>query len=97
MDSQRRDELERKLKESRDAWQHRLSAIQADRRRQSDPLVSDSDDQAIQRENDDTLDALDLQGRRELEAIDAALERLSKGTAETCAQCGGTIESARAQ
>lgn len=95
MDPATRQKHEEKLRESRAAWQHRLDAIQSDRRRTSDPLVSDSDDQAIQRENDETLDALDLQGRREIEAIDAALDRLASGTADLCVRCGGTIDLRR--
>lgn len=88
-------ELQQKLLSAREEWERRLGAIQSDRRRRSAPLVADSDDQAIQRENDETLDALDARGREELEAIAAALERLAAGTFERCAGCGGSIPAAR--
>jgi RNA polymerase-binding protein DksA len=41
------------------------------------------------------FDRLDLRGKREIEAIDAALERIRKGTYGTCARCGGQIAAAR--
>jgi DnaK suppressor protein len=93
--SELRRELEAKLVALRDVWEKRLAAIQSDRRRQSAPLVADSDDQAIQRENDPALDALDSRGREELEAVAAALGRLADGTFGTCARCGEAIPVAR--
>jgi RNA polymerase-binding protein DksA len=88
-------ELEAKLRATREEWERRLDAIQADRRRQSAPLVADSDDQAIQRENDAALDALDARGREELAAVAAALERLAAGTFGTCLRCGAPIPAPR--
>ena len=41
------------------------------------------------------LTALDEQGRRELEAIQAALARIDAGTYGLCGTCGGTISAAR--
>jgi len=41
------------------------------------------------------LTALDEQGRREMEAIQAALARIDAGTYGTCATCGETISAAR--
>ena len=41
------------------------------------------------------LTALDEQGRRELEAIQAALARLDAGTYGLCDTCGETISAAR--
>jgi len=90
-----RRELEAKLLATRDEWEKRLAAIQSDRRRQSAPLVADSDDQAIQRENDATLDALDARGRHELAAVAAALDRIAAGTFGSCARCGEAILPAR--
>ena len=84
-----------KLLDTRTKWERRLEVIQADRRRQSAPLDSDLDDQAIQRENDDALDALDARGRQELEAIESALHRLSSGTFGRCIRCGESISPDR--
>ena len=75
--------------------ERRLEAVRNDRRRRSDPLVQDWSDQAIQRENDETLDALDRRDRRELEAISVALERMEAGIYEQCVACQGPIETER--
>ena len=88
-------ELETTLRENRVAWQRRLQAIQADRRHANGPLDSDLEDQAIQRENDETLDALDERGRQELAEIDGALRRLAAGTIGTCDECGEAIPPER--
>ena len=42
-----------------------------------------------------TLTALDEQGRREMEAIQAALARLDAGTYGLCGTCGEAISAAR--
>lgn len=89
--------IEAALLDQRADWERRLQAIQADRRRESAPLDRDFADQAIQRENDATLDALDVQGRRELQAIEAALERLAAGTYGACLRCDAEIPPARLQ
>ncbi len=73
----------------------RLEAIRADRRREHGALDPDWEDQAIQRENDEALDALDRSEREELAATEAALERLSNGTYGVCVRCDGQIEADR--
>lgn len=87
--------LRQRLLEGQAQWMQRFEAIQRDRRRESQPLVQDSKDQAIQRENDETLDALDVAGRRELEAIGAALERIEAGSYGRCTSCDEVIRYAR--
>jgi len=86
---------EASLRAKRDEWERRLSKIQADRRRASGPLDRDSSERAIQRENDEALDALDARGRQELKAVELALERLAAGTYERCVDCGKAIEVKR--
>ena len=89
------EQAQAKLLDKRADWERRLEAIQADRRRESAPLDRDSEDQAIQRENDATLDALDARGRQELEAIESALARLASATFESCIRCGEAISPHR--
>ncbi len=89
------DELASSLTLARGAWSRRLRAIQSDRRRQSDPISHDSEDRATQRENDETLDALDERGRAQVAAIDAALARIEAGTYGECAACHEPISHAR--
>ena len=91
MQGELRQEIESSLREARSHWERRLEAIQSDRRRVGGTFERDLDDQAIQRENDEPLDALDVRGREELAAIDAALTRLAEGGFGTCTRCGSDI------
>lgn len=95
MDDRLREECAEQLRASREEWSKRLDAIRSDRRRESGELSPDFEDQATQRENDETLDALDERGRHALEAIDAALGRIAAGTYGECARCGETIPDER--
>lgn len=88
-------DFEAKLIESRIALDRRLDAIRSDRRHTEEPLDPDFAEQAVQRENDETLDGLDAQGQRELEAIEAALARIQNGTYGECLKCGESIPEAR--
>jgi RNA polymerase-binding transcription factor DksA len=92
-------ELEAALRAQRAEWSSRLERIGGDRRRQNAPLDPDFAEQAVQRENDETLDLLDAQGQKEIAAIDAALGRIAAGDFGTCIGCGESIpvERLRAQ
>jgi RNA polymerase-binding protein DksA len=89
------NELEAALREERSKLEHRLGAIQTDRRRKGAALEADFEEQAVQRENDETLDELDARGRRELQSIDVALGRIADGDYGECARCGEPISVAR--
>ena len=70
----------------------RLSRIETD----LDTLKSgDSGERAVERENDEVLEEFGATGLKELQAIDAALDRIAAGTFGTCAKCGGPIAAAR--
>lgn len=99
MDTRFHEAIRAVLLDSRAQLEKRLEAIRADRRHQSAPLDPDFEDQAIQRENDEALDALDARGRQELEAVDSALSRLRTGTFGRCVRCGEpiSVERLRAQ
>ena len=75
--------------------QKRLDRIRSDRRRSADPLSPDFADQAIQRENDETLDFLDMRTRAEIAEIEAAIERLAAVGYGVCEQCGESISELR--
>ena len=55
----------------------------------------DSADRAIERENDEVLEEFGTTGLKELQAIDAALDRIAAGTFGVCAKCGEAISPAR--
>jgi RNA polymerase-binding protein DksA len=70
----------------------RLNRIEKD----LDTLKSgDSADRAIERENDEVLEEFGTTGLKELQAIEAALDRIDAGTFGVCAKCGEPISAAR--
>lgn len=85
------------LTERRSLLKQRHERVEHDLERRDDPLVADSSDQAIQLQNDETLQAIDDAARSEVAAIDEALQRLEHGLYGTCKRCGEQIEPARLQ
>ncbi|HMN46359.1 MAG TPA: TraR/DksA family transcriptional regulator [Povalibacter sp.] len=73
----------------------RRRRVDRDLGRQNEPLVADFSDQATQVQNDEVLEAIGDSASRELEAIDAALERIASGRFGVCTDCGQQIERAR--
>ena len=73
----------------------RRRRVDNDLERRNEPLVADFGDQAIQRQNDETLEEIGAAARREIEAIDVALERLEQGLYGICKVCGEEIPAAR--
>ncbi len=89
------EENRARLLESQIEWTRRLEAIGRDRTRARGALDPDFSEQAVQRENDPTLDALDVRGRAALQAIRAALSRIESGNYGWCVVCGSPIAEAR--
>jgi DnaK suppressor protein len=73
----------------------RRQRVDHDLARGNEPLVADSSDQAIQLQNDETLQEIGDAARREIEAIDRALERMKLGLYGICKACGEQIPAAR--
>lgn len=69
--------------------------IEGSRRRETAPLEGDWKEDAIVRENDDVLEALDVEGRARLMQLRAALQRLDQGTYGRCVACEESIAPAR--
>jgi DnaK suppressor protein len=59
------------------------------------PLSADSEDQAIELENQEALEVIEKTETTEIHQIEAALERISEGTYGTCAKCGEPIDPRR--
>ena len=57
--------------------------------------TKDWEDQAAERQGDEVLEALGNKEADELKRIDAALDRIEKGTYGICAKCGEPISEAR--
>lgn len=70
----------------------RVGAIEGDLRRASD---RDSEERAIELENDDVLTGLDEASRAEVIRLRAALLRVDAGTYGVCERCGDAIGVAR--
>lgn len=70
----------------------RVTAIAHDSQR---PASADSQEQAVERENDEVLSALDEEARETLGRINQALQRLERGEYGLCQSCGKPIAPAR--
>jgi DnaK suppressor protein len=73
----------------------RSARLQADQRRDLDPLSADAPDRAIQQENDEVVDSLDNAATSELNAIEQAIARLDAGRYGLCTTCGHEIGTKR--
>jgi len=83
-----------RLERMRDELQQRLEAVNRDLSR---PHSADSEEQAAERENDDTLTSLATEAQTELTQIDRALERMHTGHYGRCENCNESIDSDRLQ
>lgn len=89
------DQIRLQLLDRRNQLSKRQSKIRADRRRSAEPLDPDFSEQAVQRENDETLDFLDTRLRSELAEIEAAIGRIDAGGFGVCERCAEAIPERR--
>jgi len=75
-----------------DALTQRVDDLEAELRQ---PLDADSEEQAVDLQDDETLTALENAGLGEIARIRAALARLEDGSYGTCVTCGDSIAPAR--
>ena len=61
----------------------------------AEPLNADSSEQAVEMEDDVSLEAQALLVRREIASVSRALDRIASGTYGECVRCGGEIAPAR--
>lgn len=88
----RYEDYETVLEARRDELMARLHQI-ADEL--DDPVSADTSERAKETEDNEVLEGLGQQGLAELRAIEAALDRIRKGTFGICAKCGEPISEAR--
>ena len=88
-------ELRQRLEEKRVELEHRLSGIARDIRHEDRDIELDSQERAIELENDEVLSALGESGENELEAVLSALSRLDRGQYGICSRCGENITMTR--
>lgn len=83
--------LEREVTQLRD----RLERIRFDRRRGRGALDPDFSEQAVERQNDEVLDQLELSVTTEIRQMDRALAQLKDGRGDVCEHCGKAIGEQR--
>lgn len=88
-------DIKQRLLDKRAELEQRLHGITRDVRHEDNPLSGDWEEQAVQRESDEVLDALGNEARRELELIKQALARIDNGDYPYCSECGTEINRAR--
>jgi len=78
----------RLLQGRREDLLNRYRRVERDRTHGADPLVPDFADQAVQTQNDETLEAIGAAAQEEVLQIDHALQRIDLGTYGVCETCG---------
>ncbi|MCF6281908.1 MAG: TraR/DksA family transcriptional regulator [Candidatus Polarisedimenticolaceae bacterium] len=89
--------IRKMLEERRSELRQRLSCIERDIRHEEKPLDQDFAEQAVERENEEVLNALGGSVHQELQAINQAIYRLDRGEYGTCGACGEEIAMDRLQ
>ena len=88
-------DIREKLLERRTELKKRVDNIITDVTHADGPLPSDFAEQAVERENEEVLDALGEAGEAELRAISKALARIDTGDYGMCTGCGEDIPRER--
>jgi DnaK suppressor protein len=83
------------LESLRDELIERADRYKAHKARLGQPLDKDMEDQAIELENEDVIDALEQEAEEELRQVMLALDRIESGKGDVCAQCGEPIDPRR--
>ncbi len=84
-----------RLEGLREHLARRTRKVESDLARAESGAEIDSEEQAVERENDEVLSALSGEGRDQLELIEAALARLDAATYGLCATCNRPIGRSR--
>ena len=87
--------IKQKLEDRRQELEQRVVAINADVSHLNQPLSNDWSEQAVERENDEVLEALGNSSQDELRQIHLALQRIEDGRYENCEECDQTIPAKR--
>ena len=87
-----KNEIRRRLMERMSMLKARVGRIESDMQQ---PLDDDLAEQAVEREDDEALDALEGTTLEEIAETRRALQRLDAGTYGKCASCGGGISAER--
>ena len=83
------------LQERKTELLERHGRITKHTRHREEPLPQDFAEQAVELENQELLEALDVEVADELRQIERALSRLEAGDYQQCSRCGEDIPGAR--
>lgn len=90
-----RDEVVARLEEMREAALSRQARLEKRVGHREEALPADFSEQAVELQNQETMEQLVGQVQEELSAIRVALERIENESYEDCTQCSKGIESDR--
>ena len=89
------DKIRQQLLARREQLLVKLARIHKKSLRGDAPLTADFAEQAVERQNDEVIEALEQAGERELAQINRALARIEGGEYGQCRECGEAIAEAR--
>lgn len=89
------EQIKQQLIQRQNELESRVTAINDNVSHKKQPLSSDWAEQAVERENEEVLEALGNASLDEISNIKRALQRIEQGTYFECARCGVTINIER--
>lgn len=73
----------------------RIEQLEMDKQHSKAPLSADSEEQAVELQNDEVVSALDAMESNELNLVITALKKIEDGSYGECSACGEAISSNR--
>ncbi len=89
------DQIKKQLEQRQVELESRVHAINDDVSHKDQPLSADWSEQAVERENEEVLEALGNASLVEIGKIKHALQRIEKGVYFDCEECGEAINVER--
>ncbi|MBB3183178.1 RNA polymerase-binding transcription factor DksA [Halomonas fontilapidosi] len=83
------------LEALRDELIDRFERYKAHKEQRGGPLDKDMEEQSIELQNDDVIEALQQEAEDELRQVMHALERIDNGEGDLCEECGEAIDARR--
>ncbi|MDI5893095.1 TraR/DksA family transcriptional regulator [Halomonas rhizosphaerae] len=83
------------LEALRDELIDRFDRYKAHKEQRGGPLDKDMEDQSIELQNDDVIEALQQEAEDELRQVMHALARIDEGEGDRCEECGESIDARR--
>ena len=95
MEANKLEEYKSVLEGEKVKHQARIEALTSDKTRQKGAISPDSSEAAIDIENDEVVDGLEVLEIKQVNLINAAMARIESGTFGSCLNCGEEIGDAR--